>query len=74
MNKYFASLNNTTKHVMAGLTDLTQLDNVVNMARIIAGGEQQLRDNPIISFITCLVKSPLQFVHDHAPMERLERK
>ncbi len=64
VNKYFASLNNTTKHVMAGLTDLGQLDNVVNMARIIAGGERQLRDNPIVSFITCLVKSPLQFVQD----------
>ena len=64
VNKYFASLNNTTKHVMAGLTDLKQLDNVVNMARIIAGGERELRENPIISFITCLVKSPLQFVQD----------
>ncbi len=64
VNKYFASLNNTTKHVMAGLTDLQQLDNVINMARIIAGGEPQLRENPIISFITCLVKSPLQFVQD----------
>ncbi len=64
VNKYFASLNNTTKHVMSGLTDLKQLDNVINMARIIVGGEQQLRENPIISFITCLVKSPLQFVQD----------
>ena len=64
VNKYFASLNNTTKHVMAGLTSLKQLDNVVNMARLIAGGEEQLKENPIISFITCLVKSPLQFVED----------
>jgi trimethylamine--corrinoid protein Co-methyltransferase len=64
VNKYFASLNNTTKHVMAGLTSLKQLDNVVNMAELIAGGEAQLRENPIISFITCLVKSPLQFVED----------
>lgn len=64
VNKYFASLNNTTKHVMAGLTSLDQLDNVVNMARIITGGEEQLKENPVISFITCLVKSPLQFVED----------
>jgi trimethylamine--corrinoid protein Co-methyltransferase len=34
------------------------------MARIIAGGEEELIKNPIISFITCLVKSPLQFVDD----------
>ena len=64
VNKYFASLNNTTKHVMAGLTSLSQMDNVVNMAKIIVGGEAQLKENPIISFITCLVKSPLQFVDD----------
>lgn len=64
VNKYFASLNNTTKHVMAGLTTLDQIDNVVHMAELIAGGSEQLKENPIISFITCLVKSPLQFVDD----------
>jgi len=64
VNKYFASLNNTTKHVMSGLTNLKQLDNVVNMAKLIVGGEDKLKENPIISFITCLVKSPLQFVED----------
>jgi len=64
VNKYFASLNNMTKHVMAGLTKLEQLDNVVHMAELIAGGPEALKENPIISFITCLVKSPLQFVDD----------
>ena len=64
VNKYFASLNNTTKHVMAGLTNLKQLDNLVCMAELIAGGRKELKENPIISFITCLVKSPLQFVED----------
>jgi trimethylamine--corrinoid protein Co-methyltransferase len=64
VNKLFVSLNNTTKHVMSGLTELSQLDNVVKMSHIIAGGEDRFRDNPIISFITCLVKSPLQFVDD----------
>ena len=64
VNKYFASLNNTTKHVMSGLTNLDQLDNVVAMAELIAGGKEKLQENPLISFITCLVKSPLQFVND----------
>ena len=64
VNKYFASLNNTTKHVMSGLTSLGQLDNVVKMAELIAGGPEKLKENPVISFITCLVKSPLQFVDD----------
>ncbi|HJX03068.1 MAG TPA: trimethylamine methyltransferase family protein, partial [Dehalococcoidia bacterium] len=64
VNKFFASLNNTTKHFMSGLTNIRQLDNVVRLAEIIAGGKEKLRQNPIISFITCLVKSPLQFVDD----------
>jgi len=64
VNKFFASLNNTTKHFMSGLTKLEQLDNVVRMAELIAGGKEALQENPIISFITCLVKSPLQFVED----------
>jgi len=66
VNKFFASLNNTTKHVMSGLTQLSQLDNVVKMASIIAGGEDRFRENPIISFITCVAKSPLQLVGDTA--------
>jgi len=64
VNKFFASLNNTTKHFQSGLTKLEQLDNVVRMAELIAGGKEALQENPIISFITCLVKSPLQFVAD----------
>jgi len=64
VNKFFACLNNTTKHIMSGLTTLSQLDNVVKMAEIVAGGPEKLKENPIISFITCLVKSPLQFVDD----------
>jgi trimethylamine--corrinoid protein Co-methyltransferase len=64
VNKFFASLNNNTKHFMSGLTSLKQLDNVVRMAQLIVGGRKALEDNPIISFITCLVKSPLQFVDD----------
>ena len=64
VNKFFVSLNNTTKHVMSGLTELTQLDNVVRMVEIIAGGADRLRDNPVVSFITCTVKSPLQLVDD----------
>ena len=66
VNKFFASLNNITKHVQAGLTSLARLDDVVTMAEIIAGGKKALRGNPIISFIACVVKSPLQIVDDTA--------
>jgi trimethylamine--corrinoid protein Co-methyltransferase len=53
-----------TKHIMAGLTSLDKLDSVIRMAEIIAGGEEELKSNPIISFITCVFKSPLQLVDD----------
>jgi trimethylamine--corrinoid protein Co-methyltransferase len=64
VNKFFVSLNNTSKHVMAGLTQLDQLGNVIHMAQLIAGGEAELRENPVISFITSVIKSPLQLVDD----------
>jgi trimethylamine--corrinoid protein Co-methyltransferase len=64
VNKFFASLNNITKHVQAGLTSLDRLGDVVRMAEIIAGGSEELRGNPIISFIACVFKSPLQMVDE----------
>ncbi len=66
VNKFFASLNNTTKHVQAGLTTLESLGDIVRMAELITGGPEALRENPIISFITCVFKSPLQVVDDTA--------
>jgi trimethylamine--corrinoid protein Co-methyltransferase len=53
-----------TKHVQAGLVNIERLDDVLRMAEIVAGGREQLMWNPVISFITCLVKSPLQMVED----------
>ncbi len=60
VNKFYASLNNTTKHVMAGLTNLEKLDDVIRMAELVSGG----RKEPIISFIACVTKSPLQFIKE----------
>ncbi|MFC2006255.1 trimethylamine methyltransferase family protein [Chloroflexota bacterium] len=64
VNKFFVSLNNTTKHVMAGLTQLNQLDNVIKMVQVIAGSKDKFKENPIISFIASVIKSPLQLVDD----------
>ena len=64
VNKFFVSFNNTTKHVMAGLTQLDQLDNLLRMAYLIVGGEDKFRENPIFSIITSIIKSPLQIVDD----------
>ncbi|MDQ7782405.1 MAG: trimethylamine methyltransferase family protein [Desulfomonilaceae bacterium] len=66
VNKFFASLNNITKHVQAGLTKLERLPDVARMAEIIAGGPEALGENPVISFIACIFKSPLEMVDDTA--------
>ena len=64
VNMFLSCLDNITKHVMAGLTDINALDDVMKMAEIVAGGAESLRNNPVISFITCVVKSPFQMVDD----------
>lgn len=66
VNKFLASLNNITKHVQAGLTNLACLDDVIRLGEIIAGGPRAFRENPVLSFITCVIKSPLQMVDDTA--------
>ena len=66
VNKFLASLNHMRKHVMAGLTSLAALDDVVRLGQIIAGGAAAFEANPVLSFITCVVKSPLQIVDDTA--------
>ncbi len=64
VNVFFAALKYMTKHVQAGLTNVDALDDVVKLGRIIAGGPEAFSQAPPISFIACLVKSPLQMVQD----------
>jgi trimethylamine--corrinoid protein Co-methyltransferase len=66
VNKFLASLNNITKHVQAGLTNLEALDDVIQIGQIIAGGKDAFEKEPVLSFITCVIKSPLQIVNDTA--------
>lgn len=66
VNQFFTSLNNISKHVQAGLTSLEALDDVVRMGQIVAGGKEAFEENPVLSFITCVIKSPLQMVDDTA--------
>lgn len=66
VNVFFAALNNTTKHVMGGVVALDQLEQVVRMAELIAGGKEELINNPVVSFITSVIKSPLQVVDETA--------
>lgn len=60
INMYYACLSSTTKHVMSGVNDEKGLADVVNMASLIAGGEEELRAKPFISVITSFAISPLK--------------
>lgn len=66
VNKFLASLNNITKHVQAGLTDIAALKDIIRIGQIIAGGKEAFKKEPVLSFITCVIKSPLQIVDDTA--------
>jgi len=60
VNKYYAALSNTSKHVMGSAYSVESALKVISIAEEIAGGGEKLRERPIISFITSWMKSPLQ--------------
>jgi len=55
VNRFFAGLDNTTKHVMGGVYSPDGLKPVIKMAEIIAGSAEALRERPIISIISCII-------------------
>lgn len=59
VNRFFAGLDNTTKHVMGGVYTLNGVKQVIRMAEIIAGSGERLRQRPLISMIACSI-SPLK--------------
>jgi len=59
LNRFFWSLKNTSKHIMGGIYSMKGTQQVVEMASILAGGMDALRERPFISFIT-LVISPFK--------------
>jgi trimethylamine--corrinoid protein Co-methyltransferase len=64
VNTYYAAMANTTKHVTGNCYSVESLREVIEMAEMIAGGEGQLRERPILSFITCWTVSPLRYATD----------
>ncbi len=59
VNRFFAGLDNTTKHVMGGVYTLDGVMQVIRMAEIMAGSAEALRQRPLISMVTCSI-SPLK--------------
>jgi trimethylamine--corrinoid protein Co-methyltransferase len=63
VNRFFHALDNTRKHIMGGIYSLKGCKEAVEMAQLIAGGAEQLRDKPFVSFITLII-SPFK-IDDH---------
>jgi trimethylamine--corrinoid protein Co-methyltransferase len=59
VNRFFAGLNNTAKHVMGGVYTVEGIEQVIKMAEIVAGSREALRERPLVSMIAC-VMSPLK--------------
>jgi trimethylamine---corrinoid protein Co-methyltransferase len=54
---------NTSKHVFIGPINGRLLEKIVEMAEVVVGGVEALRQRPLVSFNTCPV-SPLKLVRD----------
>ena len=59
VNRFYAAIRNTSKHVMGGVYTNDGVKNVYNYAKMIAGSREALLKKPFISFITCIM-SPLE--------------
>jgi len=55
LNRFFHSINHTTKHVMGGIYSISGCKRAVQMLQKVAGGAEQLRERPFASFITLII-------------------
>lgn len=60
VNMFYACLKATGKHVMSGVNDEAGLHRVIDLAAMVAGGKEALREKPFISIITSFSISPLK--------------
>ena len=63
VNRFYAGLSNSSKHIMGGVYTVDGVEQVIKMAEMIAGSEEALRQRPLVSMIAC-VMSPLK-MDDH---------
>jgi trimethylamine--corrinoid protein Co-methyltransferase len=61
VNTYYAALTNTTKHVTGNCFTLKSARDVIELASMIVGSKEALRERPIVSFITSWTVSPLRY-------------
>jgi hypothetical protein len=59
-NSLFACLKGTAKHVMFGVTDEQGFQKVFDIASMVAGGAEKLKEKPFFSTVACFAISPLK--------------
>ena len=52
LNDFYHALNFTSKHVMGGCDDVEGVQQMLALAQLIAGGEEELREKPFVSVIS----------------------
>jgi trimethylamine--corrinoid protein Co-methyltransferase len=59
LNRFYACLANSTKHVMGGVGSVEGARQVIEVGTMIAGSSEALRERPFVSAITSWMVSPL---------------
>ena len=67
VNRFYAAMRNTSKHVMGGVYTKEGVKNIAKYAAMIAGSKEALLKNPFVSYITC-VMSPLVMDKDYTEL------
>lgn len=61
VNTFYAAMSSTSKHVTGNCFTVQSVRDVVEMASLVAGGRQQLRERPLVSITNCWTVSPLRY-------------
>jgi len=59
VNRFYACLANSTKHIMGGVGSVERARQVIEVGTMIAGSSEALRERPFVSAITSWMVSPL---------------
>lgn len=64
INKTYAAVSNTTKHVMTSAYTVRSARDIIDMVSIIMGSKAAYEARPIVSFVACWTVSPLRYAPD----------
>lgn len=67
VNRFYAAIQNTSKHVMGGVYTVDGVRKLVRMAELIAGSKDAFKARPFMSMITCIM-SPLLMDKDYTEL------